>query len=329
MRRREFITLLGGAAAWPIAARAQQAERMRRIGVIMAYSADDPEAGARTKALESGLQKFRWEQGRNIIIEYRFGAISSDRVDTFVHDLVRLHCDVILAHTPASLAALQAATRTIPILFVQSSDPIQLGLVTSLASPEANITGFVAFEASLGGKWLQMLHDAAPQLERVLVLQGRDNPSSARYLRSIETVAPMLGVSLSTSVVSKVEDIERSIATFAGNLSAGLLVLPSPITSVEYAKFVVSAAHYRVSAIYPFRHFVAAGGLMYYGPENIVDQWRQAASYIDRLFAGAHPHDLPVQLPTKFELIINLKTANDLGLTIPRDFLLIADEVIE
>jgi putative ABC transport system substrate-binding protein len=330
MTRREFITLLGGAAAaWPLTAGAQQTERMRRIGVIMTYSADDPEASARAKALESGLQKLRWEQGHHIILEYRFGVRTADRVYASVQDLIRLPCDVILAHSPASLGALQEATRAIPIIFVQSSDPIQLGLVTSLASPETNITGFVAFEASLGGKWLQMLRDVAPQLDKVLVIQGRDNPSSAGYLHSIEGVAPKLGVDVSTSIVGNMDDIERSIATGAATSNTGILVLPSPIATLDAGRLVAAAAKHRTPAIYPFRYFVPAGGLMYYGAENIVDQWRQAASYIDRLFRGAQPRDLPVQLPTKFELIVNLKTANSLGLTIPHDFLLIADEIIE
>jgi putative ABC transport system substrate-binding protein len=329
MKRREFIALLGGTAAWPLAARAQQPERIRRIGVITTYLADDWEAEARAKALESGLQKLRWQPGRNVILDYRFGATSPDSVRAAVQNLIEIPCDVILAHSPASLAALKEATPNIPILFVQSSDPIQLGLVKSLASPDANLTGFVAFEASLGGKWLQMLRDVAPHLQRVLIMQGRDNPSSAGYLRSLEAVAPALGISLSSTVVSAPEDIEQSIAVLAAESNAGLLILPSPITSVEYMKFVVSAAQHRLPAIYPFSYFVRAGGLMYYGAENIVDQWRQAASYVDRLFSGAQPRDLPVQLPTKFELVINLKTANALGLTIPRDFLLIADEVIE
>ena len=334
MKRREFITLLGGAAAtpamlWPFAARAQQPERMRRIGVLMSYGDNDPEAAARVGAFESGLQKFRWTKDRNIRIDYRLGLTNADRIRPSVEDLIRLRCDVILAHTPATLAALQQATRTIPIVFVQSSDPIELGLVTSLARPEANITGFVAFEPSLGGKWLQMLTDVAPQLKQVLVIQGRENPSSAGYMRSIEAAAPLLGVALSTSVVNDAEEIERSIAVLAGTLNAGLLVLPSPIAGLEQEKIVASAARYRAPAVYPFKQFVAAGGLMFYGAGNIVDQWRQAASYVDRILTGTQPRDLPVQLPTKFELVVNLRTAKSLGLTIPRDFLLIADEVIE
>jgi putative ABC transport system substrate-binding protein len=328
MRRRDFLGALGGAAAWPVVARAQQSGRIRRVGVIMSAFEGDEEAQGRAKALELGLQKARWVKNRNIKIDYRYGIANADSIRTSVQDLVGTGPDVILAHTPATLAALQQATRTIPLVFVQVSDPIELGLVTNLAHPSANITGFVLFESSLGGKWVRLLIDAVPHLTQVLVLYGANNPSSESYLRNMQGAISTLGISLIAAPVSNAEEIERAIAAAAVTSKVGLVVLPSPIVTTQREKIIALATLHRIPAIYPFKLFAATGGLMFYGADNI-DQWRQAASYVDRLLNGAQPRDLPIQLPTKYELAVNLKAATAIGLTIPRDLLLLADEVIE
>ena len=301
---------------------------MRRIGVLMSSAENDPESSARVEAFEQGLQKAGLARGRNLLIDYRFGVEQSRQVRHAVGELLALGPDVVLAHTPSTVAALQRATRTIPIVFVQAADPVNLGLVTSLAQPESNVTGFVLFEPSLGGKWLQWLHDAAPSVTRVLVLQSWNNPSSPGFMREIEAVAPSFAITLSAATVRNGDEIERSVAAFAGRPNSGLLVLPGPVFTPERERIIALASSHRLPAIYPFRYYATDGGLIFYGADNI-DQWRQAASYVDRILRGAKPRDLPIQLPTRFQLVINLKTANALGLTIPRDVLLVADEVIE
>ena len=326
--RRQFISVLGAAVAWPVAARAQQPDRMRRVVVLMSSLADDPETLARVKAFEQGLQKAGLAKGRNLLIDYHFGVNTLEQDRSVVAEVVGLGPDVVLAHTPSTIAALQQATHTIPIVFVQAADPVNLGLVTSLAKPENNVTGFVLLEPSLGGKWLQWLHDAVPNVTRVLVLQNSNNPSSPGFTRAIEAVAPSFGITLSTTSVGNGSDIERSVAAFADRPNSGLLILPGPVFTAERKRIIALASSYRLPAIYPFRYYATDGGLIYYGSDN-VDQWRQAASYVDRILRGTLPRDLPIQLPTKYELVINLKTANALGLTIPRDVLLVADEVIE
>jgi putative tryptophan/tyrosine transport system substrate-binding protein len=330
MRRREFITLLGGAAVtWPLAARAQQPQqRVRRIGVLMTNAKDDSEAQHRIRALNQGLEKLGWAPGHTVRIDYRFSVVDSDRTRSSAAELVALAPDVILAHTPAMVDALKQATNTIPIVFVQASDPVSLGLVTGLSHPTGNVTGFVLFEPSLAGKWLQVLHEVSPGITRVLVLQGAANPSSAGYLRSLQAVASSPGVSLQSIEVRDAVDIERAVSTVAAFTNSGLIVLPSPISTAQRELIITLAARHRLPAVYPFRFFVTAGGLMFYGANNI-DQWRQAASYVDRIFWGAQPRDLPIQLPTKFELVINLKTAKSLGLEVPAKLLALADEVIE
>ena len=282
---------------------------------------------ARARALEQGLQKLGFTKGRNIVIDYRWDVTDPDRVRSSVREAIELNPDVILAHTPATVVALKQATVTIPIVFVQAADPINLGLVPSLSNPGGNVTGFVLIEPSLGGKWLQLLRDAAPQITRALALYHAGNPSSPGFLNSMEAVAPPLGVTLMGGAVSNPAEIERAIATFAGP-NSGLIVLPGPIFTAQRDRIIELAALHRLPAIYPFKFWVTSGGLMSYSADNI-DQWRQAASYIDRIFRGVQARDLPIQLPTKFDLVINLKAANVLGLTLPRDFLLIADEVIE
>jgi ABC-type uncharacterized transport system substrate-binding protein len=328
MRRREFITLVGGAAAaWPLAASAQQRERMRRIGVLMSTAENDPEASARAQALERGLQKLGLAKGRNIAINYFWGVSGSDRVHQSVREVIQLNPDVILAHTPATTVELKKATETIPIVFVQAADPIDLGLVTNLASPGGNVTGFVLMEPSLGGKWLQLLCDGAPHTTRVLVLYDDANPSSPSFLNSIDAVAAQLGVRVTRAAVGGGVEIDRAMTTFA-RADSGLIVLPWPILSAQRDRIIELAALHRLPAIYPFKFWAMNGGLMSYSADNI-DQWRQAASYIDRIFRGVQTRDLPIQLPTKFDLVINLRAAKALELTLPRDLLLIADEVIE
>lgn len=328
MRRREFITLIGGAAmVWPFAAWAQDEERVRRIGVLMSNAKTDPEASARIGALERGLQKLGWSQGRNISIAYRWNVTDSDSIRTSVRDLIDLNADLLLAHTPATVAALKQAARTTPIVFVQASDPVTLGLVTNLASSGSNVTGFVLFETSLGGKWLQLLRDVAPGIKQVLVIQSADNPSTAGFLRSIERVASSLKVSLRTANVGDFAEIKRAINELASS-DAGVIVLPSPEATAQREQIIGLATLHRLPAIYPFKYYAISGGLLFYGADN-VDQWRQAASYVDRILRGAEPRDLPIQLPTKFDLVINLKAASAIGLNIPRDVLLLADEVIE
>jgi len=325
--RREFITLLGGAAAtWQIAARAQQPGPMRRIGVLMSNAETDSEAVARVRALEQGLQKLGLTKGRNIVIDYRWDVADPDRVRSSVREVIELNPDVILAHTPATTVALKQATGTIPIVFVQAADPINLGLVPSLATPGGNVTGFVLIEPSLGGKWLQLLRDAAPQITRALALYHAANPSSPGFLTSMDAVATPLGVTLTKAAVSDAAGIERAIVAFAGP-NSGLIVLPGPIFTPHRDQIIELAVSHKLPTIYPFKFWVTSGGLMSYSADNI-DQWRQAASYIDRIFRGVQVRDLPIQLPTKFDLVINLKAAKALGLTLPRDFLLIADEVI-
>ena len=327
MRRREFITLLGGAAAWPAAAYSQQPVRRSRIGVLISNLEHDPESVARARALEKGLQKLGLTTARNINIDYFWNVASPPQIRKSVQELMDLRPDVILAHTPAMLVALQEATRTTPIVFVQGADPVALGLLPNLASPNGNVTGFMLMEPSLGGKWLQLLRDVAPQIAKAFVLQDPQNPSSSGFLRAVQSVAASIGVEVHPASIHDLADLERSAEAAAGT-SAGLIVLPSPEATVQRQRVIDIALRHRLPAIYPFKFFVSSGGLLFYGADN-VDQWRQAAAYIDRIIAGTQPRDLPVQLPTKFDLVINLKTANLLGLDIPRDVLLLADEMIE
>jgi putative tryptophan/tyrosine transport system substrate-binding protein len=328
MIRREFIALLGEAAAtWPLPARAQEGESVRRIGVLMSNTDTDPEALARVGALERGLQKLGWSQGRNISVAYHWKVTVADSVRASIRELMEFRPDVLLAHTPATVAALKQATRTTPVVFVQASDPVTLGLVTNLASSESNVTGFVLFETSLGGKWLQLLRDVAPGIKQALVIQSQDNPSSTGFLRSIERVASTLNVNLRTAHVGDFEQMNLAMSELAGS-DAGVIVLPSPEATAQREQIIGLATLHRIPAVYPFKYYAISGGLLFYGADN-VDQWRQAASYVDRILRGAQPRELPIQLPTKFDLVINLKAASAIGLAIPRDVLLLADEVIE
>jgi putative ABC transport system substrate-binding protein len=329
-RRRQFITLLGGAAAaWPLAARGQQPERMRRIGVLVGtYGQTDREGQDRVAVFLDTFRRLGWSDGRNVRIDLRWGAGDADRSKAFAAELVRSAPDVIVVVNNPTLAALQPLTRTIPIVFIQVSDPVGSGFVAGLARPGGNITGFQNFEPTMGGKWLGVLKEAAPNMSRAAVLFGSDIAVNVAYLRAAEAVAPSLGLQVAPIDIHAGVEIERAIATFASQPDGGLVVLPNPNTTANRASIIILAARHRLPAIYPFRFFATEGGLMSYGIDQI-DQWRGAATYVDRILRGEKPGDLPVQAPTKFELVINLKTAKATGLQIPPAFPLRADEVIE
>jgi putative ABC transport system substrate-binding protein len=328
MRRREFIAQLGGAAAaWPLAARAQGAERMRRIGVLSGDAEDDPEMKARLAAFREGLERSGWSEGRNVRIDYRFAANNPDQYQPLAKELVSLQPDVFLAYATPVAAAFQRESRTTPIVFVSVSDPVGSGLVASLARPGGNLTGFLLYEESVTGKWLAMLKEIAPGLSRAALIANPRRTPYDYFVRSAKSVAPSLAIELAPSTIENAADIERVIESFARQPNGGLVFLPG--TPTEYRDLVIAlAARYRMPAVYYSRLFVAAGGLMSYGTD-IFDQSRQAASYVDRILRGANAADLPVQAPTKFETIINLKTAKALGLTVPSGLLVAADEVIE
>jgi len=328
VRRRDFITLLGGAAAWPLAASAQQAGRMRRVGVLTAFAENDPDAQAYMTAFRQALEKLGWAAGRNLRIDYRWGSAEPERIRTYAIELVGLKPDVILAVTAQALQPLQQVTSSIPIVFTQMGDPIGSGFVTSMAHPGGNITGFTPAEFSMQGKRLEMLKEVAPHITRVAVLFNPEQIPQAGMLRAVEAVAPSVGVQLMAAAVRDAAEIERAIDQFAREPTGGLIVLPSGATIVHRDLIIALAARYRLPAAYQYRQFVTGGGLMSYG-NDLADQYRQAASYVDRILRGEKPGDLPVQQPTKFELIINLKTAKALGLTIPPSLLALADEVIE
>jgi putative ABC transport system substrate-binding protein len=330
MRRREFITLLGGAAAaWPLPARAQQADRVRRIAMLIAtYSPTDREGQARVAAFLDRLQRLGWTEGRNVRIEYRWGGGDIDRTNAAAAELVRSKPDLIVAASNPSVAELHRLATTIPIVFAQVSDPVGSGFVAGLARPGGNISGFQNFEEAIGGKWLGVLKEAAPNMRRAAVLFGSDTVVNLAFLRAVEAVAPSIGVQLTPVDLSGGVEIERAIAAFAGEPDGGLIVVPHVYNTANRGSLILLAARHRLPAVYPFRFFAAEGGLMSYGPDQ-VEQWRGAATYVDRIFRGEKPGDLPVQAPTKYELVINLKTAKVIGLDIPPALPLRADEVIE
>jgi putative ABC transport system substrate-binding protein len=328
VKRRDFIALLGGAAAWPVAARAEQGERMRRIGVLMNLSADDPEGEARVAALRQGLQQYGWTDGRNLRIDYRWGSSLADRFRKDAVELVTLAPDVILSSGTPSAAALQQATSTVPIVFVQVADPVGAGVVESLSRPGGNTTGFALFEYSTSVKWLELLKDIAPRVTRALVLRDPVLGLGTGQLAAIQAVAPFFGVELSPAGVRDVTEIERSIMAFARSSNGGMIVTASTLTLTHRELITRLAAQHRLPAVYPMRYFAAVGGLITYGPDSI-DPFRRAAAYVDRILKGEKPADLPVQAPTKYQLVINLKTAKALGLEISPTLLARADEVIE
>jgi putative ABC transport system substrate-binding protein len=327
MRRREFISLLGSAAAWPLAARAQQPERVRRIGVLMAYAEDNPDGKPRLAAFAQRLQELGWTDGRNIRVEYRWSGGDAERTRRYAAELVALAPDIILAGNTSTVGPLQQATRTVPIVFAGVVDPVGAGFVDSLARPGGNITGFTQFEYGMSGKWLELLKEVAPRVTRAAVLRDVTIAGTGE-LAAIQTVAPSLGVEVSPLGSRDVDEIERGLAAFARSPNGGLIVATGA-SAVGHRQLIIAlAARHRLPAIYPYRFFVTIGGLISYGPDR-VDPFRRAADYVDRIFRGEKPADLPVQAPTKYELVINLKTAKALGLSVPPALQARADEMIE
>jgi putative ABC transport system substrate-binding protein len=325
VKRRDFITLLGGAAAaWPLATRAQQADQVRRIGVLTYLAAADPDLPPRVTAFSRGLQELGWIDGRNLRIEYRFGAGNTDRYRDYAAELISLGPDVILVSSGSALAAVQKTTRTVPI-FVNVSDPVGAGYVASLARPGANTTGFTLFEYSIGGKWLELLKQLVPGVTRAAVIRDPSITSGTGQFGAIQAVAPPLGVELRPIDARDANEIEHTIA---GSAIGGLIVTASPSAFRDRDFIIALAARHRLPAVYPTPRWAADGGLLSYGPDEI-DQHRRAASYVDRILKGAKPAELAVQNPTKYQLTINLKTAKSLGLEIPAGVLARADEVIE
>jgi len=327
-RRREFIALLGSAAAWPLAARAQQREKMRRVGVLMNLAADDTEGSARVTALAQGLQELGWRDGRDVRIDYRWAAADAASFQRHAQELLTLAPDVIIASATPSVVALQQATRTVPIVFVGVADPVGAGLVESLAHPGGNTTGFSIFEYSISGKWLELLKEIAPRVRRAAVIRDHLLTSGTAQFGVIQSVAHALGAELTPVAARSADEIERGLSTFAREPDGGVIVTGSPLTAVHRNLIIMLAARHRLPAVYPFRYFATGGGLISYGPD-VADQYRRAAGYVDRILKGEKPADLPVQAPTKFETIINLKTAKALGLDVPTTLLARADEVIE
>ena len=327
MRRRNFLSVLGGAAAWPLAARAQPSDRMRRIGVLIGV-ADDAQGQARLAAFRKGMQDLGWAEGRNARFDVRFTGGAAERAQTYAAELVALAPDAILANTAAVVSTLQQQTKTIPIVFVQVLDPVSSGFVESLARPGGNITGFSGFDFGLGAKWLEILKDIVPGVTRVGVLRDPTLPGGSGALGAIQAVAPSLKVELTALDVRDAASIERGLAALAREPNGGVIVVANPGATVHLDLIIALVARHRLPAVYPYRFFATRGGLISYGTDNLAE-WRQAASYVDRILKGEKPADLPVQAPTKYELVINLKTAKALGIEIPPTLLARADEVIE
>ena len=329
MRRREFITLLGGvAAAWPLAVRAQQAERMRRIGVLMTRAADDPLGQARLVAFQQALQQLGWSDGRNVRIDIRWGETDAERARRYAQELIALAPDIIFGDGTGSMTALQHVTRTVSIVFTSVLDPVGGGFVDSLPRPGGNMTGFMIFEYGFSGKWLELLKQIAPRLTRAAVIRDPAISIGTAQFSAIQAVAPSLGVEVTPIGVHDIGVIERAVEAFARSPNGGLIMTAVPLPAVTRDLIITLAARHKLPAVYPFHDVVTAGGLVSYGPD-FVDQCRRAAGYVDRILKGEKPADLPVQAPTKYELVINLKTAKALGLTVPPTLLARADEVIE
>jgi putative ABC transport system substrate-binding protein len=327
--RREFIGLLGGAAAvWPLAARAQQPERMPRIGVLSNLTEDDPEARARDAAFVQGLRLLNWIDGRNVQIEYRYAAADPARFRSFAAELAGLGPNVVLAYTSPAVAALQQAMPNVPIIFASVIDPVGAGIVETLARPGGNATGFTVFEYGIAGKWLELLKEVAPSVTRAAIIRDPAIPAGIGQFAAIQAIAPSLGMEFSAIGVRDPAEIERGVAAFSRSANGGLIVTASVLATAHRRLIIETAARYRLPALYPFRYYVTGDGLMSYGPDQ-VDQFRRAAAYVDRILKGEKPADLPVQAPTKYELVINLKTAKTLGLEVPPTLLARADEVIE
>ena len=328
MRRRRFVAILGGVvAAWPLAARTQP-RAMSRIGVVMGLKESDPVAQTLVAALQQGLQKLGWTQGRNIAIDVRYATDDREQIRALAVELMGLKPDLMVSNANQVTRILQAEVRTVPLLFIGVGDPIGSGFVTNLARPTGNVTGFATNEPSMGSKWLETLREIAPQVEHVGFMLAPEGPANVGFLKAAEAAAPSLKVRLTALGVHSTDEIERSVSTFAAEPNRGLIIAPTVVTFVNSKLIVELAARYRLPAIYSRADYPKAGGLISYGPDQ-VDQFRQGAAYADRILKGAKPAELPVQSPTKFELVVNLKTAKVLGLTIPDSFLQRADEVIE
>ena len=327
MRRREVLALIG-AAAWPLAGRTQPSERLRRLGVLFEYGESDPEAKDRLKALTDGLKQFGWIEGRNLQTEQRFAEGDPDRIRALAAELAALAPDVIVGSGAPVTTALRFATQTTPIVFVQVSDPVGAGIVRSLSRPDGNVTGFTNFEYGMVGKWLDVLKQVAPGVSRVVMIQNPANFGWPGYVRAFEVAAPSFGIQPHLAPVASAPDIEQSIAGFSREPQGGMIVLPDTTTGVHRKLIVRLAERHRLPAVYPFRFFVVDGGLVSYGI-NVPDVFRGAASYVDRILRGEQPSNLPVQAPTRFDLVMNLKAASALGLTVPPTLLARADEVIE
>jgi putative tryptophan/tyrosine transport system substrate-binding protein len=329
MKRRDFITLLGGGAVgWPLMARAQRSERVRRIAFLHDYNELDPDGRVQVVAFGEALQKLGWTDGRNILIEYRSGAADNELLRKYAAEIVAHEPDVILTSGATITAALQRASRSLPIVFVNVTDPVGAGLVATLARPEGNATGFTQFEFGISAKWLELLKEIAPAVTRVAVIRDPTARTGGGQLGAIQAVAPSLGVDVRPVDPHNPDDIERGISAIASDAKGGLIVTSSRLARAHRQLIVDLAARHRLPAIYAFRVYAAGGGLMFYGPDA-TDPYRRAASYVDRILKGEKPADLPVQAPTKYELVINLKTAKTLGLEVPATLLARADEVIE
>jgi putative ABC transport system substrate-binding protein len=329
MRRREFITLLGGTAvSWPLTTRAQRPAPVRRLGVLMPEAETDAQSQTRRRALEQAFTVLGWTLGRNLQIEYRWAAGDPEQTKIAAAELVKLAPDVLLGAATPPVKALQQATGTIPIIFVGVTEPVAQGFIPNLSHPGGNLTGFTNIEATFGEKWLELLKEVAPRVTRALVIYNPEATAAAGFLNSLNAAAQKLSVALSTALVRQLADIETAAAMLAREPSGGLIFLPDPFTLTHHKSVVETAARHQLPAIYAFRSFAMDGGLVSYGVD-VPDLFRLAAGYVDRILKGEKPADLPVQQPTKFELIINLKTAKALGLTVPQTLLVAADEVIE
>jgi putative ABC transport system substrate-binding protein len=329
MRRRNFITgLASTTAVWPLAARAQQPERMRRVGVLMGYAETDPSAQAQVEALRQELQKLGWEEGRNILIDVRFPAADADRVRAILTELMSLTPDLLVTNTNLVTAVVQAEVRTIPIVFISVGDPVGAGFVSDEARPTGNLTGFANWRASLGEKWLELLKEIAPQVERVGILMYPEEPINVQFFKFADAAGLTLKVKPVALGVHNADEIKRALTAFAAEGKGGFIVIPHAVTLINRDLIVALATRLRLPALYPFAFYAKAGGLISYSFDPL-NQFRQAAEYVDRILRGAKPADLPVQYPTKYQLIINLTTAKALGLAIPASFLSLADTLVE
>jgi putative ABC transport system substrate-binding protein len=328
MRRREFIAGLGSAAAWPLAARAQQGDRVRHIGVLIPYDEHDPVAKARVSAFTQALADLGWIDGRSLRMDLRWGGGDINRIRALAQELVGLQPAIIVTNATPATVALQRETRTILIVFVGVADPVASGIVARLDRPSGNITGFANWEASMGGKWLELLSEIAPGLKRAAIMFNPDTAPASTYMPSLETAARSLKVAPITAPVHSDVEIETAIIALGREPGGGLVVMPDLFTLAHRAPIILAAARNNVRAVYALSDFARDGGLLSYGVDPL-DTWRRAASYVDRILGGAKPSELPVQFPTKFEMVVNLKTAKALGLTVPQSILLRADEVIE